>query len=316
MNNHLGLGGYFELELRNGKEYHTRAIALNTARNALEMILLNRNYKKVWLPYFFCDVLLQALYVTKTPYDFYYIDKELSPCLDFPIADDEGILVINYFGLKTRAIKKLVSERKNIIVDNAQAFFVCPQGNEDTIYSCRKFFGVPDGAYLYINTWKGDIELSRDVSGERLSSLVGRIETGVEENYEGYKRNEYSLNYQSAKLMSNLTRALMKNVDYDECERKRTVNFAYLNKNLKHINELNLDFMSSHGAFAYPFLLHDDSLRQKFIDRKIFVPLFWNNVLALESYYWEYHLAKYLLPLPIDQRYDEKDMDRILEVIL
>jgi hypothetical protein len=30
------IGGYFELELRKGKEYHTDAIRLNTGRNALE----------------------------------------------------------------------------------------------------------------------------------------------------------------------------------------------------------------------------------------------------------------------------------------
>ena len=33
------IGGYFELELRNGAYYHKDAIRLNTARNCFEYIL-------------------------------------------------------------------------------------------------------------------------------------------------------------------------------------------------------------------------------------------------------------------------------------
>lgn len=37
----------------------------------------------------------------------------------------------------------------NLIVDNVQAFYTPPIKGLDTIYTCRKFFGVPDEAYLY-----------------------------------------------------------------------------------------------------------------------------------------------------------------------
>lgn len=38
-----------------------------------------------------------------------------------------------------------------IILDNTQSFFQKPISGIDTIYSCRKYFGVPDGAYLSTN---------------------------------------------------------------------------------------------------------------------------------------------------------------------
>ena len=50
------IGGYFELELRNGRLYHNNAIALNLGRNALEYILLANQYEKVYVPLFTCEV--------------------------------------------------------------------------------------------------------------------------------------------------------------------------------------------------------------------------------------------------------------------
>ena len=57
------IGGYFELELASGKEYHPKAIRLNSGRNAFEFILSNNTYKRIFLPYYTCDVLLQPLQV-------------------------------------------------------------------------------------------------------------------------------------------------------------------------------------------------------------------------------------------------------------
>jgi hypothetical protein len=310
------IGGYFSLELRNGKEFHSEALALNSGRNALELILRYRKYNKVWLPSYYCNEILQAFYITETDFGFYTIDKNFIPCIEFPIEENEAVLVINYFGLISKQIKKIVSKYKNIIVDNSQAFFVKPFSNEDTFYSCRKFFGVSDGAYLYTFLDFDSNRFPIDDSAYRLSHLVGRIETGAESSFHYYRRNESSMAYQSIKRMSLLTKAIMKNIDYDDCERKRTSNFFYLHNKLKSHNELNLSSTEINGPFMYPFLIKDEKLRKKLIDNKIFVPLFWNNVLGLEDGSWNYYLAKYLLPLPIDQRYDEEDMDRILEVIL
>jgi len=40
------IGGYFELELPYGEEYHKNAIRLNTCRNAFEYILIAKSYKR------------------------------------------------------------------------------------------------------------------------------------------------------------------------------------------------------------------------------------------------------------------------------
>ena len=68
-------GGYFELELNEGKDYHAGAIKLNTGRNALEYILRVNKYKKIYLPFFTCDVLLQPIEKLKIDTEFYHIDR-------------------------------------------------------------------------------------------------------------------------------------------------------------------------------------------------------------------------------------------------
>ena len=53
------IGGYFSLELPLIEEYHKNAIRLNTGRNCLEYILRVRGYKKVYIPYYTCEVILE-----------------------------------------------------------------------------------------------------------------------------------------------------------------------------------------------------------------------------------------------------------------
>ena len=70
------IGGYFELELHKGEEYHKDAISLNTARNCFEYILLARNYKKVYIPYYTCEVMLQPLEKHHISYEYYSINDK------------------------------------------------------------------------------------------------------------------------------------------------------------------------------------------------------------------------------------------------
>ena len=53
------------------------------------------------------------------------------------------------------------------------------------------------------------------------------------------------------------------------------------------------------------------------IDRKIYVPTLWPNVLEdVEPNALEYRYTADLLPLPVDQRYGEEEMNLIADVVL
>ena len=82
------IGGYFELELNKSIDYHRNAIALNTARNALEYILIAKKYQKVYIPYFTCDVILEPFQKLNIAYEFYKIDENFE-CIDSPVSITE-----------------------------------------------------------------------------------------------------------------------------------------------------------------------------------------------------------------------------------
>lgn len=312
------IGGYFELELAKGEEYHKDAIRLNTGRNAFEYILKAKAYKKVYLPFYTCDVMLEPIKKLNIKYEFYSIRNNFEPIFDFhKVKLDDVFVYTNYFGICNRIVKEVSEQCKNLIIDNSQAFFSRPLPNVDTFYSARKFFGIPDGAYLYTNKQINE-NLETDISYQRFEHLLGRIDIGAEEFYDEFKKNDDLLKNQPIKQMSNLTRTLLSTVDYQNISARRQNNFHFLHSHLMSINEINLNVDLDSAAMIYPLLIKNGNMIKDYlISNKIFIATYWPGIGELvDTNSTEMHFVTNLVCIPIDQRYDEKDMDRIKNLIL
>jgi len=312
------IGGYFELELPQGEEYHNNAIRLNTGRNALEYVLRAKQYKMVYLPYYTCDVMLEPIKKLDLNFEFYNIDENFQPIFDFSRVKAIDVFVYtNYFGVCDNQVFKISKQCKNLIIDNSQAFFSKPLHGIDTFYSPRKFFGVADGAYLYTNK-ELEIEFEQDISLNRVEHLLGRIEEGAEAYYQKFKKNDDSLTGQSIKGMSKLSHRMLQGIDYNIAAIKRIGNFKFLHKALKELNLLDININNDFTPMVYPFLCENgDKLHAKLIKNKIFVATYWPNLkgVHLFSNNFENLLINQLLPLPIDQRYSIEQMKTLLEII-
>lgn len=314
--NHKSIGGYFELELPQGAEYHSGAIALNTGRNCLEYILRVRGYKHVYLPFYSCDVLLEPFKKLDIRYSFYHINESLEISTPISLSDGEALLYINYYGLKQDYIDSLAKRYgSQLIADNTQAFFARPVGGIDTFYSCRKFFGVPDGAYLYCGrSLKQDLQ--QDRSWERMDYLLKRIDVSTEEAYVDFCEHEEHLIGNPIRKMSNLTSRIMSSIDYQRVAQCRRNNYKLLHKTLNNKNSVSLPLLDDAVPMVYPFLTDDRNLRQRLIDSKIYVARYWPNVLDwCDVRSKEFKLTNQLLSLPVDQRYGTEEMKRIIELI-
>ena len=303
------------MEFGNRSEYHDQLLKLNTGRNAFEYILQAKKYQLVYLPWFTCDVLMEPIKRAGVKYAFYHIDEALDPIIDFTINADECFLYINYFGVKNDTVERLATQIDNLVIDNSQAFFSKPIGKTNTFYSCRKFFGVPDGAYLNIGT-ENVPQFPQDVSYERCTHLLKCIDHSIEDGYSDFLANEALLAGEGIKQMSVLTQKIMSSVDYVFCREQRNKNFFYLHERLRNINEIKLNFKSADGPLCYPLLVSGRPLRQQLNTERIYIADFWPNVrraMAEEEY--EHFLALNLAALPVDHRYDEKDMDHIIETV-
>lgn len=313
------IGGYHELELRKGIVYHKDCIALNTGRTALELILRTKTYSKIFMPFYTCDAILEPLRKLDMTFDFYHINEDLEPIFNFnQLKPSDAFLYINYFGLKEFYIHKLSDYSDNLIIDNSQAFFSKPYSKALTFYSCRKFFGVPDGAFLCGLNESHFEDYPIDYSADRLKHLLYRIEKGPKKGYNYFQENELVLKKQPIKRMSLLTSVLLSNIDYDKIKKIREENFVVLHEKLSYLNELKIDLSCLNGPLCYPFLVKNGyKLREKLIDNNIFIPKYWSNVNDLTNIdTYEFYLSENLLPLPIDQRYNENDMNQIIQKIL
>lgn len=310
------IGGYFELELPLCEEYHKDALRLNSGKNCLAYILRCRNYSKVYIPYYTCDVVLKPFQELGIAYEFYHINMHLELPYDIHLNPGEALLYTNYYGLKQRYTEELALKYGNsLIVDNTQAFFERPLSGIDTFYTCRKFFGVPDGAYLYCDVANED-GLDQSTSYDRFEHLLKRIDLSAEEGFGAYHVNEDRLESHPIRIMSRLTQRLMQSIDYDDVAKRRRANYELLNESLGGDNNLMLPLEADVVPMVYPFFSSDEGQREKLIENKIFVARYWPNVLEWTTKEdLEYLLASQMQPLPIDQRYGEGDMKRIIEII-
>ena len=166
---------------------------------------------------------------------------------------------------------------KNIIIDNTQAFFQKPIDGIDTIYSCRKFFGVPDGAYLSTDKFLVE-KLEIDISKDRVKHILGRYEGRASDYYNYFQKNDKDLKNEPLKYMSMLTRNILKAIDYTKVRDIRRKNYFYLDEKLKKINTLKV--LEPDVPFAYPLYLKNGmEIKKELILEKIYIPTLWANVL-------------------------------------
>ena len=306
------IGGYFGLESLVSNEYYPNLIAVNTARNALLYLLKTKNIKKLYIPYFLCDSVSNLCDKHNYAYECYHIDDNFMPVFDKQLFDNEYLYIVNYYGQVTNnKILKLQTKYKNIIVDNVQAFFQKPIKNIDTIYSCRKFFGVPDGAYLSTNKKFLD-ELPLDLSKDRMNHILGRFEEqDATKYYADFKSNDASFKELELRRMSAVTHNILGAIDYKKVIKARNKNYKILEKALTSTNKLNLK--TTYAPYCYPYYCENGlEIKRKLAEKKIYVPTLWPNVLELDGAL-EKDFAENILPLPCDQRYAPKEMCKIID---
>ena len=305
------IGGYIELDTFTGPMLHGDGIKLNCGRNALAYLIEAKDIRKLWMPKFMCDSCNGILRKENVEVTYYSIGLDFKPKGANP-AEDEWLYVVNFYGQLSNEYLASLGDR--VIVDNAQAYFQDPVPGMDTLYTCRKFFGVADGAVLYTDK---TIEVEQqDESFRRMNFLLGRYERTASEFYPEYAANNNFFENEPIKRMSKLTENLLHGIDYERVRQRRTENFAFLHERLHGINRLNLTIPE--GAFMYPLYLENGAeIRNKLQAMKIYIPTLWPSVFALcGKMEPEYDMAKNILPLPVDQRYGKEEMEYLVSIIL
>ncbi len=311
------IGGYFELELPlKQKRLYPDALGFQSARAAFYALLLAGEPSRIWMPKYICDSMLSPVISSGIEIVFYDITQDLGAFSQVDIEDSDWFFYVNYFGVCSVQENEILQrlDASQLILDHSQAFFSPPRNCLATIYSPRKFFGVPDGGLLFTSLAISEPEEIDIGSVKRCAHLLDRLNGSVEAGYSGFRRAEEALSDFHPKRMSQLTTQLLSHIDYDTCKERRNANFLFLHEHLQHLNRLAFSHID--GPMCYPLVIVDPTARERLLANYIFVPKYWKEVesrVASESF--ERTLLDNCLPIPCDQRYQPEDMLRIVDIV-
>ncbi len=315
-------GGCLSLELTNRGELfdqypNAKVARFNCGRNAMAAVALSIRPQKVWVPYYNCAVVKETLKRYGIPIKLYSLDSNLEPILD-SVGENEWVLYVNYFGVASaEKIKKIAAKYARVIFDNTQALFAEPVFLNGcfNVYSPRKFVGVADGAYVvWDNAYEINCDYPMDVSWDRAAFLMKSAELGQNAAYQESQHSKICFD-DGIKQMSILTRRMLSSIDYEAVKQKRTRNYNILYDRLALCNGI-IPPENAVSPFVYPLYVVDLNLRKRLVENKVYVSQWWLYLLdEVDEDSIEAKYTKYLVPIPLDQRYSRADIENLANVI-
>lgn len=317
------IGSFIELELPKGREWYNGDVGvarLNTGRAAIWHAFRLTGAKAIWIPYYQCETVREFLTKKAVGIKYYHQDKNFNP-MDLTPTQNEAVLLVNYCGMMSQdRMRDLAKDYQNVIIDNCQAFFCKPIEGALNVYSCRKFIGVADGAYVIGKGSEQYVdEYPQCYSSDTAAFLLKRIEYGCEgKGYEARTINEERVDGEDIMKMSPLTRAMLDGADYEHIMTKRRENFETASELFSDINVLEPRryYDDETVPMVYPLLVEDDGMLQRLLEAKHFQGHWWYYITQeLPANTFEHWMSRYMIPITIDQRYGEEELRYVRSVI-
>lgn len=285
--------------------------AFSTARSALAALLRQQQPRRLWLPAYVCQTVLDA--AAGAPVSWYPVDGRLQPDLSGARPGD-AVLVVDYFG------RSALAERRPdlfVIEDRAQA--IDPDGpafGDVLLYSPRKLFGVGDGGLLVSNQ---PLPAPDDPGDEALwAPNDARVADPDGQNPGGWRpvfiAREAGFE-PDGRAMSGRTLAALQGVDWRAEAAARRANWTTLASGLAEWAlwpQPDVPFT----PLAYPVLADDTAAMSAWLaDHRIWAPRHWAEIPSPQSFTAAHDLARRCLSLPLDGRYGAEDMGRIVQAV-
>lgn len=331
------LGGEFEIDLSTQRDTFKLApdtYYYATGRVALYQVFksLGKKVNKVWFPDWLCHTMVDAAKQAGFEHTFYAINEAFQASLSVLDAsgfkDGDLVLLINYFGLldltETAKMIKEAYPKSIVIEDDVQAYYSFAETKNPyadyRFTSLRKTFAIPDGGLVYTqhpmplatqpNTFAkykiegGVMKMHRgeqDIRDEDYLALFEKGDKLIDDNYDS--------------IMSHDAEKLFAGTDFQWVKQKRQENASYLVKGLHSLGiKPMIDITDDSVPLFIPICLEDrNTVRKRMFQHEIFCPVHWPlEGLPLKK---GAEMAQHELSLIVDQRYDRKNMDTILELI-
>ncbi|SHH20337.1 DegT/DnrJ/EryC1/StrS family aminotransferase [Tepidibacter thalassicus] len=323
----------FDRKNKNFKEI--KATFLSGGQSALRAVLNDLEIGKgdiILMPNHLCPTILYSLREKNVNYIFYEINKDLSIDLNslkekISNKNVKAVYIINYFGFyhdrKTIEFLKKMRKKYNFkIIEDAVQMLWFENNNfiGDYVFNSYRKFVPIDGSILlskndriYKEIKDKYYELINKARSEK--RLYIDYEIGNEENYLNIFKEAEKFYYERKEIygMNNISKKLLNLLDVDYIKMKRQKNYKYLCEKIKKIDFVEIIFdvnrLNNTIPLGFPIYIKNnrDKVRKLLMDDNIYCPIHWNI---------ENEIGKNILTIPIDQRYNLNDMDRIVFSLL
>lgn len=316
------------------------AVFLSGGQSALRFIIQDIEIKQdeyVLMPSYLCTSILHNFNKLNVRFEFYKINKDLSIDLEDIKTKIEkykvkAILFIDYFGFyhKKETIDYLKELRKEniILIEDAVQMFWFERKNfiGDYVFNSYRKFLPFDGSIVLCNNIKNynfiEDKYYENINLARMKKTeFQNLQVGIEEDFlslyekaeeEYYKREDIiGIDEKSKELLSI--------VDYEYIFTKRKENYSYLYDGLITNDKLKImyskELIYDNSVLGLPILIDNrDEIRKKLRQLKIYCPVHWNilNEDWSKKYKESRYISSKILTLPIDQRYNLDDMNRLI----
>jgi hypothetical protein len=319
------MGGYFGLDLPNYGDLYPDTIKFQSGRAAIRAVLECNGITHVMMPAYICNSIIKAAVDAGLAVEIYDLDELLYPknlpCL---LPDQCVFIYVNYFGLCQKNINRLleVISGDRLIIDNSHALFAPHTDVLATIYSPRKFVGLPDGGLLKASPLLRITPPTEEDRGsfERIKYLLTRMAYSAREGYVDFEKARNSLSDTMPLSMSRLTQRLMKSIRWDHVIKRRRKNYAAMAKMMGAINDMHWSLGVDDVPLCYPLTLRGceiNKIKNELTARHIFIATYWVDALPrIKAKSIEAEFISETLFLPIDQRLDSTQIDMIGRLVL
>lgn len=311
---------------------HGACLHLLTARCGLWLLVERLKPQQVWMPSYLCGAMLSAVDPEKTRVRFFPVDYNLCLSSDDWVANVQAgdlVVFIDYFGFPCDGERAQQVKQRGawVLEDACQALLTEEVGAvaDFTVFSPRKFVGVPDGAVLTVGVNAGLVATA--LSPPPPEWCLKTLEAGIlrrEFDRYGGERRWFGL-FQTIEnglpvgpyAMSEVARMLLLQAfNYEVIACRRRENYNWL---ADELGDLAVFPRIPAGVvpLGFPIRLPDrDHVRQALFAEDIYTPVHWATHGWVPREFEESHqLSKHILTLPCDQRYGCLEMERMAAVI-
>ncbi|MBB1428730.1 hypothetical protein H5181_20055 [Shewanella sp. SG44-2] len=297
----------------------------NSGRSSLRWIIESARleYKLLLLPDFLCEVILDVLAEYHIEVDFYVVDSQLGYQLPDDLSHYDALYLIKYFGATTDSFDDAIATFKQcIIVDDVFSPYPHILDIAQPWYSfnsLRKISAVADFSLLYSNQplMALDVKPLAEFAALKYQAKQYKYDyfnaaKGDEQAYLSlFNQAEFFLDAHKD-IFSPSSRSVLESIRfYQHLDRERMIrhkNYAIV---CDLLGEYILPIQTECYSFAPILLPNRDAIIRKLMKYNIFLAVHWPEAAVVKN-----KLSYSILSIPLDSRYNERNMSEICHYIL